>query len=111
MDDPARIGPPDGENGYRIARRARGFLRDLAASEAARIDGPVERRILVVGHSTLNRVLLCVALGVPVRDYRRRFRQDWLNLTVLRLAADGRALLLLANDRSHLRSPSDAPWS
>jgi broad specificity phosphatase PhoE len=111
MEDPARIGPPNGENGLRIARRARSFLRELVTQEAAAIDGPGDRRILVVGHSTLNRVLLCVALGVPIRDYRRRFRQDWLNVTVLRLADDGRALLLLANDRSHLHPPGEAPWS
>ena len=31
--------------------------------------------ILVVGHSSTNRVLLCVALGTDVRDYRKRFVQ------------------------------------
>jgi len=109
MADPARVSPPNGENGARIARRARSFLRDLVDDER-HLTGDDERRVLVVGHSTLNRVLLTVALGVPVRDYRRRFRQDWLNLTVLRMAPDGRALLLLANDTDHLRSPGTIPW-
>jgi len=110
MDDPARLGPPNGENGDAIAARARAFLLELAATELPLTADGTERRILAVGHSTLNRVLLTVALGVPTRDYRRRFRQDWLNLTVLRLAPDGTAMLLLANDTAHFRARGMTPW-
>jgi len=110
MEDPARLGPPNGENGDAIAERASAFLRDLAATELPLTSGGSERRILAIGHSTLNRVLLTAALGVPTRDYRRRFRQDWLNLTVLRLEADGRGMLLLANDTAHVRAPGATPW-
>jgi len=110
MDDPARLGPPNGENGDAVAARASAFLRDLAATELPLTSGGRERLILAVGHSTLNRVLLTVALGVPTHDYRRRFRQDWLNLTVLRLEADGRGMLLLCNDTAHFRAPGEIPW-
>ena len=69
--------------------------------------------MLVVAHGTFNRILMCVALGVPVRDYRRRFVQDRANLTVLRYergdGPDG-AQLILANDVGHLRAPGEAPW-
>jgi broad specificity phosphatase PhoE len=69
--------------------------------------------VLVAAHGTFNRILLCVALGVPVRDYRRRFIQDRTNLSVLRYergdTADG-AQLILANDVGHLRGPGEAPW-
>ena len=67
---------------------------------------------LVVAHSTTNRVLLCVALGVPVRDYRRRFVQAPANLTVLRFPggrADG-AQLLVANDVAHVRGIRGVTW-
>jgi probable phosphoglycerate mutase len=107
--DPARVSPPGGENGLRVARRARSFLRDLAGM-VPRPDAAEEPLVLVVGHSTLNRVLLATALDVPVRHYRRRFRQDWLNLTVLKLDPDGQALLLLANDTAHLRGAGAMPW-
>jgi alpha-ribazole phosphatase/probable phosphoglycerate mutase len=110
MRDPARLGPPNGETGDAIAARAGAFLRDLAATELPLADGGTERRILAFGHSTLNRILLTVALGVPTIDYRRRFRQDWLNLTVLRLEADGRGMLVLCNDTAHLRGPGATPW-
>jgi hypothetical protein len=50
-------------------------------------------------------------LGLPLADYRRRFRQDWTSLTVLRweLRADG-ALLMLSNDQSHTKGTRGATW-
>lgn len=72
-----------------------------------------ERRVLVVAHGTLNRILLCVALGQPVSDYRRRFVQDRTNLTVLRYEHDDTpdgAQLILGNDVGHLRTRGQAPW-
>ncbi|MGA2513348.1 MAG: histidine phosphatase family protein [Candidatus Limnocylindrales bacterium] len=140
--DPAATHSPGGESGDDVAARARSFLGDLLAAEVGSIDlasrfgtlstgrspdaggsrGHVsesqaeaegERRVLVVAHGTFNRILMCVALGVPVRDYRRRFIQDQTNLTVLRYergdTADG-VQLILANDVGHLRGPGEAPW-
>ena len=88
-----------------------GGSRGRVSESQAEAEG--ERRVLVVAHGTFNRILLCVALGVPVRDYRRRFLQDRTNLTVLRYepgdTPDG-AQLVLANDVGHLRGPGEAPW-
>jgi broad specificity phosphatase PhoE len=98
--DPAELRCPGGESGNDVAARVRSFLGDATGSAGA------ESRVLVVAHATLNRILLCVALGVPVRDFRRRFRQDPANLTVLRFpgtVAEG-ALLVLANDTSHVHA-------
>ena len=69
--------------------------------------------MLAVAHSTLNRVLLCVAVGVPVREYRRRFTQSQANLTVLRWptgAPPEQARILTVNDASHAAPPGQAPW-
>ena len=68
---------------------------------------------LVVAHSTLNRILLCVALEMPVDGYRRRLAQSQANLTVLRYepgATPGSARLLVLNDTSHLAAAGQAPW-
>lgn len=139
--DPAATHAPGGECGDDVAARVRSFLVSLIGDElGAPQIGDVEvthrrspdaggsrvrmsetqaeaqgdRRVLVVAHGTVNRILLCVALGVPVRDFRRRFIQDRANLTVLRYEAgdgpDG-AQLVLANDVSHQRHPGEAPWS
>jgi broad specificity phosphatase PhoE len=103
--DPAASTCPGGESGDDVAARVRSFVSDaIATARDAAGTGASEARILFVGHATLNRVLLCVALGVPVRDYRRRFRQDPANLTVLRFpdGLQAGALLVVDNDTSHL---------
>jgi probable phosphoglycerate mutase len=109
--DPAAIHFPGGESGDDVAERALRFLVDLLATE---LPGGAQRRVLVVAHTAINRILLCVALGIPVRDYRRRFVQGRTNLTVLRYqdgdGPDG-AQLLVANDVSHLPDTTEAPWS
>jgi broad specificity phosphatase PhoE len=109
--DPAANSLPGGESGNEVADRVRHFLDDLLASEPSNTD---ERRVLLVAHTAVNRILLCIALGVPVRDYRRRFVQDRANLTVLQYdegAGHDRAQLLLANDASHLRGSAETPWT
>ena len=135
--DPANTRPPGGESGVEGAIRVRAFLTDLLAAEvpppivpgkgwrspdpggsrpevsAAATEEAGERRVLVVAHGSLNRILLCVALGVPIADFRRRFLQDRVNLTVLRFESgdtpDG-AQMVLSNDVSHLRHTGQAPW-
>jgi broad specificity phosphatase PhoE len=122
---PDRLPCPGGESGNDVAERVRSFLDDLlgehsrwharhslraATSGSA---GARERPILVVAHSTTNRILLCIALGTDLRDYRRRFVQGQANLTVLRWEAgdapeDAKALVI--NDLAHLRGPGQAPW-
>lgn len=126
---PDRLACPGGESGEDVAARVRSFLEDLldehrrwharasfrAATSPA---GPVtfagtERPILVVAHSSTNRILLCLAIGTDLRDYRRRFVQGQANLTALRWEVGDRpedAKLLLLNDLSHLRGPNEAPW-
>lgn len=113
--DPGANAATGGESGGDVARRVGSLLEELV--EWARSGGssgtPEEdSRVLLVGHSTLNRVLLAVALGVPLRDYRRRFRQDWANLTVLRFGRrfGGGWQLLVCNDMAHLRGISGVTW-
>jgi alpha-ribazole phosphatase len=129
---PDQLSCPGGESGLDVADRVRSLLGDLldeqrawrarASFRAATSNGDatnrgLDRQVLAVGHASTNRILLCVALGVPVADYRRRFVQDPTNLSVLRWehdAAPDQALLLLMNDRSHLVGSRDvgrAPWA
>jgi broad specificity phosphatase PhoE len=106
--DPARSPCPGGESGNDVAKRARSLLVDeLAASP-----GEARRVVLAVGHSTLDRILLCVALGVPVRDFRRRFTHGQANISVLQWPVDGRpsdARLVAANVPSS-PDPERSPW-
>lgn len=125
---PDRLACPGGESGGAVADRVRSFLDDLLAehkawharaSFRATFNGgpaarPPERPVLVVGHSSTNRILLCVALGTDVRDYRRRFVQGQANLTVLRWEAGdgpGDGKLLVGNDLAHLLPVDGPPWA
>jgi len=125
---PDRLACPGGESGNDVAVRVRSFLAELldehrswharatfraATERGAAAAPPPERPILVVAHSSTNRVLMCVALGTDLRDYRKRFVQGQANLTVLRWDAgdgpeDGK--LLVANDLAHLQAAGRIPW-
>ena len=109
--DPASLACPGGESGADVARRVRAWLEQLIEDPGDGADS-AKRRVLAVGHSTTNRILLCVTLGIPLRDYRRRFRQDPANLTVLRFegALGSGGKLLVANDVAHLRGVRGATW-
>ena len=98
-----------GRIGRQVARRVRSLMDELL--EWAETAGGAEKCCLLVGHSSVNRVLLALILGVDLRDYRRRFRQDWANLTVLHWPErDEGPLLLLANDVSHILGIHGATW-
>jgi broad specificity phosphatase PhoE len=135
--DPGSTHSPGGESGHDVARRARSFVEGLLAAElrpepprtaprrspdmggSRRVpeegtaESTVERRVLVVAHGTLNRILMCLAMGIPISEYRRRFVMDRAGLSLLRYepgdGPDG-AQLILANDVEHLRKPGQAPW-
>jgi broad specificity phosphatase PhoE len=96
-----------GESGIEAARRAQALIDDMLAWWA----GEGDRTCLLVGHSSINRALLAAVTGTPMADYRRRFLQDWVNLTVLRWDdLDGGPLLVLLNDLGHLRGTQGLTW-
>jgi len=95
------------ENGQDAARRALALVDYLIEWWG----GNGDRTVLLVGHSSINRVLLAAVTGVPLPDYRRRFLQDWVNLTVLQWKdVDGGPLLALVNDMGHIRGTSGVTW-
>jgi probable phosphoglycerate mutase len=113
--DPATIACPGGESGNDVAARVRSFLADLlrAHDEAPLADPATERPVLAVAHSSLNRILVCVALGIEVREFRLRLQQSQANLTALRFehgSGPSDARLILLNDLAHLRRPPKTPW-
>ncbi|MGH8823147.1 MAG: histidine phosphatase family protein [Jiangellaceae bacterium] len=64
--DPIAHHLPGGEAPDAATERALTGLRDICTAQP---DG----RVLVVGHGTLIRLVLCRYLGIPLEDYRRRF--------------------------------------
>ncbi len=97
--NPALYRPGGGENGNEASRRVVALIDYITEWWA----GNGDRTVLLVGHSSINRVLLAAVTGVPMADYRRRFLQNWVNLTVLEWETpDGGPLLALVNDTSHI---------
>jgi broad specificity phosphatase PhoE len=127
--DPDTLPCPGGESANDVAARVRGFLGDLldehrawhaktsfraATSGWGAATARVERPVLAVAHATTNRILVCVALGIEVREFRRRLTQDQANVTVLQWdleAAPDEGRMLVLNDTAHLRRADEAPWS
>ena len=110
--DPAEHAVGGGESGRAVAARLGEVIEELLDwAEAEARAGADGRTCLLVGHSSVNRILLAMLLGVALIDYHRRFDQDWANLTVLRWPdrASG-ARLLLSNDQSHARGIRGATW-
>ena len=105
--NPAIYRPGGGENGDEAARRVLALIDYLLEWWS----GKGDRTVLLVGHSSINRVLLAAITNVPMADYRRRFLQDWANLTVLRWDnPDSGPLLMLVNDMAHNRGLSGVTW-
>jgi broad specificity phosphatase PhoE len=108
--DPAGYQIPGGESGRLLAERLTTLLDDVVGWWRAQ-PAEVEHNVLLVGHASVNRALLAVSLDVPLRDFRRRFAQDWANLTVLRWSEpEAGPMLLLANDMGHVRGGAGATW-
>lgn len=108
--DPSSYHVGGGESGADVAERLRPFIAEVLDWAADQPPEP-EPTVLVVGHSSLNRVLLALLMGTPPPDYRRRWQQDWANLTVLSWPSrpDG-PKLLLCNDVAHLRGVEGITW-
>jgi len=87
LADPMGCGFPGGESGLEVVGRAAAAFRDVCAAHP---DG----RVLVVGHSTTTRLVLCVLLGIDPATFRTVM--PYLGngtVTTLDLASDGTAAL------------------
>ncbi|MDH2387864.1 histidine phosphatase family protein [Streptomyces sp. HNM0663] len=105
--DPSHHHLPDGEHPADAVERGMACLREIHRLHP---DG----RVLIVGHSTLNRLLLCRLTGAPLSEYRRLFPlMRNCAITEVRLngaygAAD-RASLLQFNTPAEAFGDSPAP--
>ena len=58
--------------------------------------------IVVAGHRTVNRIVLCQLLGIGLAGYRERLAQDPAALNDIEIDARGRGHLRLLNETAHL---------
>lgn len=90
----------DGESPSAAATRAASCLHELASHHAG-------QRVLIIGHSTLTRLALCLLLGIDLGLYRRRF-PVLVNcaITQLRLRGGDTSLIAL-NLPPEIAQPND----
>lgn len=106
--DPSTFNVGGGESGADVEARLRPLFDELLGWAAARTEPPT---VALVGHSSVNRVMLALLMGTPMPDYRRRWQQDWANLTVLHWPSLGDGpRMLLCNDVAHLRGVHGVTW-
>ena len=100
---PHRVRFPDGESLQDILVRVADAVRLILARHG-------DEQVVLVGHDSVNRVLLCHLLDLPLSAYWR-LAQDPCNLTVLDVT-EGSARLLSLNDTAHLDAiPAEAAVS
>jgi broad specificity phosphatase PhoE len=99
--DPATHHLPGGENPADAVTRAAACLRDINDSHP---DG----RVLLVGHSTLNRLLLCHLIGVPLSEYRRLFPVVG-NCAITEIRWDGADTVSLLRFNTPVETLTDSP--
>jgi probable phosphoglycerate mutase len=93
LDDPS-IGAPGGETGLEVARRALSFVERVRAAHPGGGD------VLVVGHKTWLRLLVCALIRVDLRLYRACVPQP----------VGGHSLVELEGNRCFLRQLGDLSY-
>ncbi|WP_051426164.1 histidine phosphatase family protein [Jiangella gansuensis] len=87
LRDPVEHHLPGGEHPEAGADRAEKALREIAARHPG-------QHVLVVGHNTMIRLVLCRLVGIPLRAYRTALRgPEPTATTALTFAADGTVTL------------------
>jgi broad specificity phosphatase PhoE len=92
--DPAANAPDGGESAYEVACRAVPAVMQMVKSHEG-------RKIVVVGHNTVNRILMCHFLNLPLIAYREKIIQYPASLNSIVFRGDGSTQVTLMNDISH----------
>jgi len=92
LENPLNVAPPAGETLQQVAVRVQDFCQDVMRRKD-------DLAIMVVSHGGPLRVLLCLALGLSVREHWR-FKLDVASVSQIEMYNDT-AVLTLLNDSNH----------
>ncbi len=95
MDDPTDVRPPDGDTPREVAKRAFSAITALVQKHRG-------QTIAVVAHKTLNRLILCQTLKIPIGRFRKAIKQNNLAVNEIRFIGD-EAKVIHLNDICHLQ--------
>jgi broad specificity phosphatase PhoE len=101
--DPFHFRPENGESAEEVLNRAAPVLSRLVKKH----DG---QTILVVGHETTNRLMICQFVGLNPAQYRARLAQRPACLNLLQFPNENEAQLMLLNDIGHYAHSSASQY-
>ncbi|NLD36491.1 MAG: alpha-ribazole phosphatase [Desulfatiglans sp.] len=85
--DIAGYGPPNGENMGDVSKRVLGCLKEILKEEEG-------KNILIIAHGGVNRLILCDALGLPVKSLFN-IQQDYGCLNIIDYYPENRLVRLM----------------
>lgn len=85
--DIAGYRPPNGENMADVSKRVLGCLKEILSEEAG-------KNILIVAHGGVNRLIICDALGLPVKSLFN-IQQDYGCLNIIEYYPENRLVRLV----------------
>jgi broad specificity phosphatase PhoE len=85
-NDPATVAPPEGESGEQVATRVVAAFEDILSQYCG-------QRVIIVAHKTVNRILLCTLLDLPISDHRHTISQMPCALSRIEIKANGQILV------------------
>ena len=94
IKDPVQNAPPDGESGESLAKRVVPAIRHIVTAHP-------NQTVLVVAHKTVNRLLICSLLNIPLKHYRWAIWQNVACLNILHFVSDDAVSLVKLNDTAH----------
>ncbi len=98
VEDPGKVTFPGGESLQAVRRRLREGLEELADRHSG--------RVLLVGHKLINRMIICIVLGLSTSGI---WRVDQSNGAINVISHDGRVWMLRRmNDTAHLKGLESA---
>lgn len=92
--DPYLLSPPNGESGKQLIDRVIPSLKTIVKANNG-------SAIAIVAHKTVNRLIICWALGIPFKKYRQKIIQYPACVNTMKFSSRGMATVISLNDITH----------
>jgi len=102
MRDPVNTSPPEGESLKQMRERVLKTLKDI-------ITRHMGEEVVIFSHSGVNRIILCYALNMDIRDYFR-IQQDFCSVNIVDFYPDSALVRLVNWSYSTIMSPCITGW-
>lgn len=92
--DPFLLSTPNGESGKQLIDRVIPSLKQILKTNNG-------KKIAIVAHKTVNRLIICWVFGIPFKKYRQKIIQYPACVNILKFSSKGVATVISLNDITH----------